>query len=147
MRLIEALTESNLYELTTMSIELWPSGEFDEELEYFSQVIHKENEDCFLVRIGLEYAGFIYLSVRSDYVEGAKTKEVAYIEGIYVREAFKRQGIASILCEHAETWAKQKGLLEIGSDTEIDNLISQSLHSKVGFREVNRVVHYIKSIS
>lgn len=86
-----------------MSIELWPERDFDEELEYIS------------------YVGFIYLSVRSDYVEGAKGNEVAYIEGIYVRCAFKRLGFASIRIEQTETWARQKELDEIGSDTEIEN--------------------------
>ncbi len=44
------------------------------------------------------------------------------------------------------TWAKEQGCKEFASDVELSNIVSQEVHEKMGFKEVNRVVCYIKEI-
>jgi aminoglycoside 6'-N-acetyltransferase I len=141
------ITESLVDEAAGMFLELWPDVEFDEEVIYLREVIRSTSEDCFLLNLDGNYIGFILLNVRTDYVEGATSKQVAYIEGIYVREPYRRMGQASRMIEFAERWAREKGCSELGSDTEIDNQKSQEMHKNSGFKEVNRVVHYIKKLN
>ncbi|MGQ7341275.1 hypothetical protein ACTGU7_01130 [Streptococcus suis] len=47
------------------------------------------------------------------------------------------------LLSFAISWAKSRGISQLGSDAELDNLLSQKFHIKHGFREVSRTVHYV----
>jgi aminoglycoside 6'-N-acetyltransferase I len=90
--------------------------------------------------------GFVNTTIRNDYVEGCHSLGVGYIEGIYVCEKVRRNQIAIQLIEHVVRYFKSIGIKEIGSDTEIENEISQFFHKAVGFKEVSRNVHYIMKI-
>ena len=54
-------------------------------------------------------AGFAEVSVRTDYVNGCRTSPVAFLEGIYVRAEFRRQGVARMLCQAAQRWGVRMG--------------------------------------
>ncbi|WP_317335220.1 GNAT family N-acetyltransferase [Streptococcus orisratti] len=86
---------------------------------------------------------FISLSIRKDYVEGAKTSPVAYLEGISVLSEYQRSGIAKKLIDFARQWAKNQGIRQLASNCELDNLTSQAFHRAIGFKEVNRTVNYV----
>lgn len=90
--------------------------------------------------------GFINLSVRSDYVEGCTSLGTGYIEGVYVCEPYRRNQIAYNLVNHGISFFKNMGLSEIGSDTELENTMSQIFHKMIGFKEVSTCVHYIMKI-
>jgi aminoglycoside 6'-N-acetyltransferase I len=79
-------------------------------------------------------------------VEGAAESPVAYVEGVYVKPDFQRQGFAKKLISVAEDWAKQKGLTQLASDTGVTNLQSINFHKEVGFTEAERIVCFIKNI-
>lgn len=86
------------------------------------------------------------LSICTDYVEGAESSPVCYVEALYVKDTFRKSGIARQLCNRAEVWAKSKNLTQIASDTEIDNAASIAFHNKIGFREANKIVCFIKGL-
>ena len=92
------------------------------------------------------YAGFIHVSARREYVSGATSFPVGYVEGIYVRPAYLRQGIARRLMETGESWAAGKGCQQMASDTGLWNTASQEFHKRLGFMEEERLVCYIKRI-
>ena len=71
---------------------------------------------------------------------------MGYLEGIYVREGARRQGIARRLLSACENWAKAKGCAEFASDCGLDNMDSQRFHQAVGFEEANRIVAYVKKL-
>jgi aminoglycoside 6'-N-acetyltransferase I len=143
---IETLSSNNLKQFTELVIELWDDSSFDEEFENHKSIIGSENEICFLVKAQESYIAFVHLSIRNDYVEGANDLPVAYIEGIYVQPAHQKQGIAKKLISVAGDWAKQKGLKQIASDTDVANTESIDFHKKIGFEEVERVVCFIKDL-
>jgi aminoglycoside 6'-N-acetyltransferase I len=87
------------------------------------------------------------LSLRSDYVPGATQRPVAYVEGIYVRNDYQKQGIGAALIQSAEYWAQEQGCVELASDALLDNTASHNFHTRVGFQEVERVVSFIKQIA
>ena len=90
--------------------------------------------------------GFIHVSLRRDYVEGTDGSPVGYIEGIYVKVHYRKKGIALLLINEAANWCRQNNITELASDTELDNSTSQRFHEAVGFKEVNRIVCYVKKI-
>ncbi len=94
-----------------------------------------------------QVVGFINTTVRTDYVEGASSSGVMYIEGIYVIESYRRNQIAYQLINHVKEHALRLGLTQMASDTELDNEMSQFFHKAIGFKEVNRIVHYLMNIS
>jgi aminoglycoside 6'-N-acetyltransferase I len=143
---IELVSEQTVAALTILSLELWPDCDYDEEKNQWEQLMHSAKDYCALVKIDDAYVGFIHISIRYDHVEGAESNNTAYLEGIYVRPAYRKKQIATALLSSGEAWAVSKGLNQMASDTEIDNQISQLFHQQAGFREVSRLVCFIKTI-
>jgi aminoglycoside 6'-N-acetyltransferase I len=76
--------------------------------------------------------------------DSCETSPVAYLEGWYVDEDLRRQGVGTALVRAAETWARSKGLKELASDMQLANADSQLAHAALGFIEVERLVAYRK---
>ena len=87
--------------------------------------------------------GFIEVSVRTQ-VDGAQSERTAYGEGWYVDRDLRGQGRGRQLMEAAERWDTARGLTEIASDAEIENLGSIQAHKALGFAETFRVVQFLK---
>ena len=142
----KAITKNQFNEWVEMELVLWP--------EHSRQEIEKDSVHdfaspkfkIFVAEENSELAGFLNLSLRTDYVQGATHYPVSYIEGLYVKPEFRRQGVASGLVKTAGEWALNQGCQEMASDAVIDNIDSQKFHEKVGFSEDERVVAYIKRI-
>lgn len=112
----------------------------------FEEIVRSETDAVYVARQGETYVGFIHMALRYEYVEGAGEPPVAYMEGIYVDPDFRQQQIARELSREGEKWAKEKGCTQVASDAEIDNTVSQAFHQKIGFKEVNRLVCFLKDI-
>lgn len=91
-------------------------------------------------------AGFLEASVR-NYADGAGRKNVGYLEGWYVKPAFRKRGVGKALVKAAEAWARKRGFSHVGSDTWVGNRTSHRAHLAMGYREVGRDIHYIKKLS
>lgn len=90
--------------------------------------------------------GFANIRLRNDYVAGTKTSPVAYLEGIAVAEEYRGKGVARALFEFCKNWAKEKGCSEFGSDCLITNEASYAFHMAIGFKEIERTVHFAQKI-
>ena len=120
------------------------SAEFhDEEM---SSIRRSPDKDC---RVALAddgvVTGFVEVSLR-NFVDGCLTSPVGYIEGIFVKPAYRGQGIGERLVSAATEWAKSKGCVEMATDSELDNTDAQTFHKRMGFVETYRVVEFKKSI-
>lgn len=104
--------------------------------------------DCavFLAWAEDEAVGFAQCQLRRDYVEGASTSPVGYLEGIYVAPAHRRRGIARALLARCEAWAREMGCAEFASDCELTNTDSLAFHLRVGFTEANRIICFTKPL-
>jgi aminoglycoside 6'-N-acetyltransferase I len=89
--------------------------------------------------------GFLEAGTRK-YAEGGESSPVGYIEGWYVDEDLRGQGVGKALVKAAEGWARAQGLSEMGSDTWLENDASIQAHSKMGYEEAERLVHFIKKL-
>lgn len=130
-------------DLLDMGQKLWP----DTSKKDFENIINDKKQIIFICRNDeVGSVGFSMGSIRKDHVEGSKTSLVGYVEGLYVRPSWRHKGVATNLVRLIEKWSKEKGCSEIGSDAELENINSQKFHKKIGFKEVNRTVSFIKKI-
>lgn len=143
---IEELSQDNLTDLTELVLELWTECDFEEEYQAYKNIIEADDEICYLLQENNTYIGFIHLTLRNDYVEGTDDLPVAYIEALYIKAAYQREGFGKQLINVAELWAKQKGCSQLASDTELNNTKAIDFHKKAGFEEVNRIVCFVKNL-
>lgn len=142
------VTESDIKDWCTLALELWSDeGSFEEMREILVKIFQSPRETGFIVRSDDGTAiGFMNLSLRSEYVHGADHYPVGYLEGVYVKKEFQRQGIGKKLICTAEAWARERGCTEIASDALLGNTDSYQFHTKIGFQEVERIVTFVKTI-
>lgn len=143
---LEKLNTNNLSALLELYIKLFPDCNYTEEQKYFEKALNTDKETCFLVKSGDKYIAFIHLNLRTDYVEGATTSPVAYVEAIYVEPDYQKTGIGKLLVDAASQWAKAMGCTEYASDVELTNENSIGFHKSLGFTEVNRVACFVKDL-
>ena len=144
---IRPLDESDLGEWLRLRLLLWDeSGEEDHRDEMVDIIEHADSQLVVVADSGGgRLIGFLEASIRS-HVEDCDTENVGYLEGWYVEEAYRQMGIGSSLVKYAESWARQKGCTEMASDAEIDNLVSQLAHIRLGYAETSRLVHLRKEL-
>ena len=145
MEIVQA-DEINVDEVTRLALKLWPENSWEHLRADFEELLQSENDMLYLAKSQQNYVGFIHLSIRTDYVEGSNSSPVGYVEGIYVEQDYRNQGISRRLVEAGEKWAKSIGCTQMASDTELTNHASQAFHTKIGFTEANRIVAFIKDL-
>jgi aminoglycoside 6'-N-acetyltransferase I len=89
--------------------------------------------------------GFIEVGLRA-HGEGCETSPVGYIEAWYVDEQTRGQKLGRELVYAAEQWAREKGCREMASDTWLENESSIAAHIRLGYAEVERLVHFVKRL-
>jgi aminoglycoside 6'-N-acetyltransferase I len=90
--------------------------------------------------------GFAEVDLRSHADGCDPSHPVGYLEGWYVIQEHRSQGIGRRLLAAAEDWARTHGCVEMATDTWIDNELSQHCHKAMGFEVVDRCVHYRKGL-
>lgn len=96
-------------------------------------------------RGGGRLGGFVELALR-DGVDGAARETTAFVEGWLVEEDLRGRGWGRKLIAAAERWARERGMVELASDTELGNRVGIAAHRAVGFRETFRVVQFLKRV-
>lgn len=112
----------------------------------FTSLLQSEDAAIFLALDGAHAVAFAQCQLRHDYVEGAQSSPVAYLEGIYVSPGFRRAGLAASLLAACEGWARERDCREFASDCELDNEASAAFHAHMGFTEVNRIRCFLKPL-
>lgn len=129
---------------TEMRAALWPMETLQAHAEAIAELLADKEAWGFLAQTPEgDAAGFAEIAV-PKYANGCDTRPVGFLEGIWVKAQFRRRGAGARLIRHAETFLAARGFRELGSDTEIDNGISQAAHVAWGFFEMERVVYFRK---
>lgn len=127
---------------------LWPDTEHAEHLVEMRDML--ANPEC-VTFLGAsdtgELRGFAEAALRHDHVNGCDTSPVAFLEGIFVRPAYRGQGTARALVTAVEGWAQAQGCTELGSDAALNNRASHAFHAAAGFTETERVVYFRKHLA
>lgn len=132
--------------LAKLACRLWPGHAAAEMEEEFVQLLGSQDAACFLAYAAAEAVGFAQCQLRHDYVEGTSSSPVGYLEGIYVEENCRKQGLAAALLAACEAWSREQGCTEFASDCELENTQSLYFHQKLGFTEANRIICFTKRL-
>ena len=130
----------------SLALLLWPGHAVEELREEIAEILKSKEAVFFLAVEGEEAIGFSQCQLRHDYVEGTNSSPVGYLEGIFVKERFRKRGIAGALLLQCQNWAKEKGCTEFASDCELHNEASRSFHLHHGFQEANRIICFTKPL-
>lgn len=126
--------------------ELWPETGPDDHCREIAAFANAGAGAIALLALGTDDhpIGFAEATLRHDYVNGCETSPVAFLEGLYVRPAERRNGVANALIDAVEHWARDQGVIELASDVVIGNDVSLAVHAASGFEETERVVYFRK---
>lgn len=134
---ISKIVQDDCNERLDLALTPWPDYPAIEMQVILSAILDSPREDGFIARDKHGTAiAFMNLSLRSDYVPGTMHRTVAYVEGIYVKDKYHKQGVGTALIQTGQRWGSDHGCLEIASDALIENIASHEFHTKIGFREV-----------
>jgi aminoglycoside 6'-N-acetyltransferase I len=143
---IRRATQEDKLSWLQMRQRLWPEAP----IEYLSFDLDDRLADpdyaVFVASRGDEGSiAFVEAGLR-DHGEGCETSPVGYIEAWYVDEHQRGQKVGRELILAAEHWAREKGCQEMASDTWLENEASITAHLKLGYIEVERLVHFAKRL-
>ena len=110
------------------------------------EILSRADEDGLGAFVDDLPVGFAEVAVRA-WADGCETRPVGYLEAWFVAAEHRRTGIGRALIEAAAAWTRDRGLVEMGSDAEIDNDVSHAAHQATGFAEVGRIVQYARRVA
>ena len=144
--MIYKATEKDSNTIATLAINMWQNHTIKELEDEFRDILENKESAIFLLRQNEQNIGFAQCQLCHDYVEGTNSSPVGYLEGIYVKDAYRGQGYAKQLLSECESWARGQGCKQFASDCELDNATSRAFHLKVGFTEANRIICFTKEL-
>ena len=105
---------------------------------YFENIYANENNCLFIVKdennttIGYAFCKII----TSD--NGPYINHIALVDGLYVNEEYRNQGIATKLIEECKTWAINTGARILEINVMTGNINAINLYEKIGFKELEK---------
>lgn len=144
----------DLEQLTALFLALWPQSSAEEHARELRSLLGGKPAVVLTMPLIIFVAetndgtliGFLEVDLRSHADGCNPSQPVGYIEGWYVAETHRQQGVGKSLLAKAEDWSRGHGCVEIASDALIDNELSQRAHEALGYAVVDRCVHYRKKL-
>ena len=150
--LIRRAQPSDCTQLARLLEALWPDSSIEKHTVELSLILEgKASLTMPAINLVAEatdgkIVGFLEIGLRS-HADGCDVSQpIGFIEGWYVAEDRRHQGIGRKLLIAAEDWARSQGCAEMASDTPIDNKVSQLVHEALGYIVVDRCVHFRKPL-
>src|ERR1035438_9297204 len=142
MAAIRLANSSDCDQLAALRVSLWPESSLEEQLGELDSTLTSKGTAIFISHGEAgQLVDFLESCLRS-HADGCDTAHpVGFVEGWFVQEPFRHQGVGRELMRAAEEWARSRGCIEMASDTLIDNLVGQLAHEALGFEVVDRCVH------
>ncbi len=122
---------------------LWPDHSDDALRAEIGRIGASSKRSAFVAEADGMALGFAEYALR-DYANGCNSQPVPFLEGVWVEDAYRGQGIAKALIEFLVERAKRAGFKEFGSDVELTNYSSQLMHERLGFEQTEKVIYYRK---
>ena len=142
---IKKATKSEIEQVAKLAVKMWDSSTVEDLSTDFEEYINNGGA-VFLAYRDNKAIAFAQCGLRSDYVEGTESSPVGYLEGIFVVEEERLQGVAKQLLNVCQNYAKEQGCTEFASDCELKNEESLRFHLKMGFVEANRIICFTKKL-
>ena len=145
IRIIRAL-DGDAALLGKMASLLWPEHRPQDLAGEFEELLSSREMAAFIAYEEQLPVGFAQCQLRHDYVEGTDSSPVGYLEGLFVKPSHRRRGIAKMLVQACEDWAREQNCFEFASECELDNNVSRQFHLRAGFLEANQIVCFVKRL-
>ena len=143
---IRRATPEDKPEWVRMRQGLWPDAPLEYLIFDLDELLANSDAGIFVASDSQgRLIGFIETGLR-DHGEGCETSPVGYIEAWYVDPHVRGQKLGRDLVHTAEQWAREKGCTEMASDTWLENEASIAAHLKLGYYEIERLVHFVKRL-
>ena len=143
---------SDNHALAALRARLWPDAEAAEHLVELDAILRTGMNGTLPMAILVSQdetgalTGFLEVGLRS-HADGCDPKQpVGFIEGWFVCQSHRNEGVGRELMRAAEDWARSHGCREVASDALIDNPGSHAAHQAMGFEVVDRCVHFRKPL-
>ena len=117
-------------EIAKMCALLWPEASIEEHRQEIGRVLTSGMYGTLPAMILISYReeetphGFLQVGLRSHADGCDPAQPIGFVEGWFVYEQFRGQGIGKALMRAAENWAHNHGGKEMASDTWIDHASS-----------------------
>ena len=142
---IRRVTQEDKAEWLRMRKGIWPEAP-DEYLNFdMDEILADDNYMVIFACDGDKPIGLTEAQIKGS-AEGCETSPVGYLEGWFVQDDYRGKSVVGIMTRAAEDWIREKGCTEVASDTWLDNESSIRAHVKMGYVEVERLVHYVKQL-
>lgn len=138
--------------IAALMADLWPDGSVEEHRRDAGEPIRAGTYGTLPAAVFVatdeqgSLVGFLQAGLRSHADGCDPAQPVGFIEGWYVREEFRGQGVGGRLVQAAEDWSRAQGSREMASDALLDNEESLRAHSALGFEVIDRCVHFRKKL-
>ena len=139
--------QTDIDALTELFCELFGDDRREELFSEYTTLLQDARQVFFLAFDGDAPIGACHCALRDEYVNGREYDgTLGYLEAIYVRPPYRKQGAASALVALCEEWARSMGCREFLSDCLLDNTDSYKFHLKLGFAETERCIFFRKNL-
>ena len=145
---IRKITHDDRHQWSEMRTALWPDTP-DNHLAEIDEFYNNESPDIvdvFIAEYESQAVVFLELNIR-NFAEGSRSTAIPYVEAWYVKPSHQSQGLGKALMQQAEEWALDSGYSELASDTDVFNEKSIEIHKRFGFKEIDRVVCFLKKLN
>lgn len=144
--IIRRVEQNDFKQWYQLRIALWPDATQPEDERDMQECLTNDAMATFVAEdANGDLVGFLETNIRY-YAESCLTRNVGYIEGWYVEEEYRRQGVGAALVEAAEAWARSRGCQEMASDCLLENDVSLAAHLSLGYEEAERLIHFVKTL-
>lgn len=139
-------------QLAALHLQLWPECLLEEEKAVIHLLLSTGMSGTLPAAVFVAEAsegaiiGFLEVGLRSHADSCDPAQPVGFVEGWFVREDRRHQGVGRALMRAAEDWARLQGAIEMASDSWITHEDAHRAHEAMGFEVVDRCVHFRKSL-
>lgn len=100
--------------------------------DWFQNLYLKEDKLLLIALDNKKVVAYIYIKIKND--DTNKYKE-ALLDGIYVLEEYRNNGIATLLINKAKSWCINNNIKYLSLNVSYQNEIARKLYQKNGFKE------------
>lgn len=149
---VRTIREGDEAEVYRMMAALWPDEDAEDLPEEIARYVAGRPSTPLggtvyvAEREGGGLCGFVEVCLRSTAEECWRHSPVGFIEGWWVDEDVRRQGVGGALIKAAEEWSLAQGCWDLASNALVDNTLSHRAHEGLGFEDVGQLVHFRKPL-
>lgn len=115
------------------------SSDLNAATKFIQERFQNQDSAVFIASEGDRMVGFIQLYPSFSSVS---MKRVWILNDLFVDEPYRKQGIAKLLMNAAEQFARQTGAVRLVLATQISNIAAQTLYESLGYIKDKDFDHY-----